>query len=311
VLLDDGIVGFLGYDRHTGLEVTWYEVIFRPTTPKAEIDRIFSTASRFRDLKHPSLSALLHFWSVPNTPKLYFITESISTSSIFTNLNSDFSLTRPKAISRWFIPVLTVLDYLHSMRPPIVHRKVQLSSIFVKASNGSVKLDSPSIIPFPLSSGSSFTKIQSTMPPEFLWNECGTYSDIWSFGLAILYVFTRELPYSECKTPEMLVAKLRNYEPPDSLETVKETLAHDLIRSCLSRPLLRPTARELLSHPYFAQGGDEKVEEQNRQDGYVVLFSKKTSNSVQTLPAPQRLGRTQSAPTKEMSEAIERYPPPK
>jgi hypothetical protein len=47
----------------------------------------------------------------------------------------------------------------------------------------------------------------------------------------------------------------------------------------------------LLSHPYFAQAEDEKVEEKKQQDGIVVIFSKKTSQSVQTIPTPQKLGR--------------------
>ncbi|OHS99564.1 hypothetical protein TRFO_33981 [Tritrichomonas foetus] len=229
--------------------------------------------------------------------KLFYITESVSTNSILRNI-SDITEIRSKVLSRWFLPVLESLNFLHSQNPAIIHGRIQLSSIFIKPTTGAVKITSPLLLS-PLQFVTNIhLKLRPSTPPEFLNNDCGTYSDIWHFGLALLHVITKIEPYIECETPFHLIRKLMNYEPPDSLKLVKDRLAWSLISSCLMPPNERPTASELLRHPFFLQNFNQKSEEANlthasseglatneiQDDGFVVIFSGKPTKSNETLP---------------------------
>ena len=102
--------------------------------------------------------------------------------------------------------------------------------------------------------------------------------------MAVLTVVTRQVPFSECKTPFELIDKLRNYQQPACLSLVSDRTLRDMIASCLTPPIMRASATELLSHPFFSQNFDEDEKTGKVSDGLVVIFSGKSTKSGQSLP---------------------------
>jgi serine/threonine protein kinase len=151
-----------------------------------------------------------------------------------------------------------------------------------------VKVALPLLIPANCSLGDARFTISATLPPESLFGEPTPASDIWSFGLALLEVITRQAPYAECRRPMELIQKLSAYKPPASLALVTDPLAVDLVMSCLQKPKLRPSARDLAAHPYFSKNlaADEDVRPPTASPthGMIVIFSGNSQSSTPKLP---------------------------
>lgn len=274
----DSSILYKAYDRESGSEVTWHELIISNFTEKQKSD-LFDKASRLKTLRCPIINSLLHFWPNSDSTKLYYITESVWTNSIFKNISENFWEIRSKVIARWFMPVLEAINYLHSQDPPITHNKIMLSSMFIKPTTGSVKIIPPVLFVNKSINSSIMIKLRPNTPPDFLFKKEGPHSDIWSFGLALLYVFTRAEPYAECKSPLDLVTKLSKYEPPESLQLITDKLASSLISSCLKPPQERPTAAQLLKHPFFYQDFDVNNNNNlsnSQDDSFFMIFQGKS-----------------------------------
>lgn len=244
------LILYKAYDRQTGLEVTWHELLC-DNISSDRIDFIAQKADRIKQLHYKTINSIVYNWFSESKRKLFYITQSLSTSTIYSNiLNSNLEI-KPQVIARWFYPVLQSLQYLHSINPPILHGKIHPENIFVKASSGSIKICSPSLKSNVNNSEKKSIVLSPTIPPEFLLNHEDTCSDIYSFGMSVLFTITRVEPYEECKSPAELVYKLSNYIPPNSLSLVTDQSLHDLIENCLKPPNQRPSATELLNHRFF------------------------------------------------------------
>lgn len=283
ITINASVIRYKAYDRETGLEVTWHETILPEDITKNGVDELCQYTERLRKLKHAGMHSILHHWYSAEQNKMFWITESISINSLYTNIASmsRTETVKNRIIVRWFTPVLQVLQYLHAQSPPVIHNRLSLSSIYVKPTSGAIKLMAPLLLS---RQKGSMLHIDPQMPPEFLNGEVGTFSDIWRFGLTVLTIVTREIPFSECKTPYELIDKLRNYQPPACLALVSDKMLHDMISSCFRPPIMRASATELLSHPFFSQNFDEEKTGKVSDDGLVVIFSGKPTKSGQSLP---------------------------
>jgi hypothetical protein len=88
--LGEGVVRYKAYDRQSGLEVTWHEVFLLPHTNHDEIDAILADIHRrFGSLKFAGLGAVLHAWRSPDYSRFIYITESISTCSLFSSISRE------------------------------------------------------------------------------------------------------------------------------------------------------------------------------------------------------------------------------
>ena len=110
---------------------------------------------------------------------------------------------------------------------------------------------------------SSFPQVLSVLgTPEFMAPELYDESydekvDIYAFGMCLLEIFTKEVPYRECANPAQIYKRVMNGIPPNSLSRVRNLEAKEFIILCLGTsegrdPKSRPTAPELLRHPFLA-----------------------------------------------------------
>jgi serine/threonine-protein kinase 10 len=97
------------------------------------------------------------------------------------------------------------------------------------------------------------------MSPEML-NESpyNTMTDIWSLGITALQMAEGKPPHSEKPQGRAMLAIL-NDDPPSLKEPEKWSPEfNDFVQKCLNRdPLLRPTAAELLQHPFLSKVSDD------------------------------------------------------
>lgn len=100
-------------------------------------------------------------------------------------------------------------------------------------------------------SASSCIGTPEFMAPELYDEKYTELVDVYSFGMCLLEMITREYPYSECSNAAQIYRKVTTGEPPRALTTMIDCDVKSVILSCLKREAHRPSAAELLEHPLF------------------------------------------------------------
>lgn len=95
------------------------------------------------------------------------------------------------------------------------------------------------------------------MAPELYDENYTELVDIYSFGMCLLEMVTRELPYSECATVAKIYKKVTSGVRPRAMNKVKDSEVKAFIEKCLAQPRDRPSASDLLKDPFFADIHDD------------------------------------------------------
>ncbi|KAK7331643.1 hypothetical protein VNO80_28380 [Phaseolus coccineus] len=193
--------------------------------------------------------------------KLYIFLELVTNGSL-ANLYKKYRL-MDSQVSAYTRQILSGLKYLHDLN--VIHRDIKCANILVNAT-GSVKLAD-----FGLAKVTKLNNVNSVggslywMAPEVLnlrSRGYGLAADIWSLGCTVLEMLTRQPPYSHLKLRQAIF-QIGGGEPPLVPESVS-TIARDFILKCLqAHPNKRPTAAQLLNHP-FVNIGTIKNGDQNK-----------------------------------------------
>ena len=243
LFIKDEIIYYKGYDKESGREITWCEILISNFNP-TDFEKLEKNIIYLQKNHIPTLLNVISFWKDKIKKIFYVIIESCSMKSLFDQMKISVHPPKIKVIGKWAYSILQVLDFLHNLPNPIIHYKIELSSIFVKSSNGMIKI----LPPFFLSINNNLNYFT---PPEFLFNQITYLSDIWMFGILILYCYTQIEPYNECKNQFELFKKFEKFEPPLSLNLIEDNYLNDFLKHCLTKPFERSNANNLLSHPFF------------------------------------------------------------
>eukprot|EP00842_Homolaphlyctis_polyrhiza_P001001 jgi/Hompol1/1901/HPOL_004992-RA len=175
---------------------------------------------------------------------------------------------------------LLALDYLHT-KVALIHRDIKAGNVFL-TEDGQVKLGDFGVsakLANPSATASTFIGTPYWMAPEVIMTDpdsptghgasYDTKADIWSIGITAIEIAEKNPPLSDIHPmralqlipkSELGLAKPKNFSKP----------LVDFIAQCLTKnPVKRPSAAELLEHPFFA-----KVKNVQRQRIVAEMVSK-------------------------------------
>ncbi|XP_030475701.2 mitogen-activated protein kinase kinase kinase 1-like [Syzygium oleosum] len=184
--------------------------------------------------------------------KLYIFLELMPKGSLSTFYDK-YGLTESQ-VSAYTRQILNGLKYLHDQN--VIHRDIKCANILVDAS-GSVKLSDFGLAKATnMNDAKSFKGTLFWMAPEVVNNvknrSYGVEADIWSLGCTVLEMSTRKRPYSNLNMMQALW-KIRRGEPPQVPKSLSRD-AQDFICRCLQvNPNDRPSAAQLLDHPFVTK----------------------------------------------------------
>lgn len=153
------------------------------------------------------------------------------------------------------------LDYLHGLG--IIHRDIKAANVLV-TDEGECKLADfgvSSQVKTTLSRKQTVIGTPNWMAPEVISESAyDTRADIWSLGIVAIELAVGEPPHSDVH-PMTAMFKIPT-NPPPTLPTPEKYSAHfhTFLRAALMKePAMRPTCKQLLTHPFITSAPDKSV----------------------------------------------------
>ncbi|TMW62694.1 hypothetical protein Poli38472_005312 [Pythium oligandrum] len=252
---------YKAYDTDQGIDVAW-NAIDIGVLPSSEKTRIIQEVQLLQKLEHKNIINFYGSWFSKEKNQVVFITE-IMTSGNLKSYIKRVQFVKWKIIKRWCLQILEGLHYLHSQNPPVIHRDLKCDNIFINGNTGDLRIGdlglSTQLAVHKSSRAQSVLGTPEFMAPELYDESYDEKVDIYAFGMCVLEMVTKEVPYSECINPAQIYKKVTAGIRPRGMQRIVSQAARDFIELCLSRGngLIDVSAEYLLDHPFLKAHEDD------------------------------------------------------
>ncbi|KAI0558227.1 Protein kinase [Gracilaria domingensis] len=230
-----------------------------PLERHTTVDCIDDEAITLVNLRHPNVVLFMGFVNEPS--KLWIVTEYCSRGSVRDRLDEgDAALTEGR-ILKLALGAARGLAYLHGQQPPVLHLDLKTSNILI-SSGWDAKLGD-----FGLSrsidniENNWFYGTMQYAAPEILEaNKFTTAADVYSFGICLWEMATKEIPYEHMDPPAVLWGVVKSNLRPPLNKLVCSTKLSVTTGASATRKSVSPVARDLRTpcsppSPAFAKRG--------------------------------------------------------
>ena len=159
-----------------------------------------------KNLNHPAIPKYLDYFYEdidcvgPGFPKgdrrFYLVRELVPGESLADLVRKGWRADR-KQVEAIAIRILEILQYLHSLNPPIIHRDIKPQNI-IRRNDGAIFLVDfgavQDVYRNTLTRGGTFVGTLGYMPPEQLWGQTLFASDLYALGATLLFLLTGRCP---------------------------------------------------------------------------------------------------------------------
>eukprot|EP00250_Pteridium_aquilinum_P028229 c3680_g1_i1 orf=69-1712(+) len=203
------IIGILGqggvattYEAETqdGERVALKAMSLRSIKGWKELELFEREARVLKSLQHPGIPQYIDYFEVDSSAdRAFYIAQMVAKGSSLADLVQNGWHATEAEVKRIAIEVLEILQYLGSLRPPVIHRDVKPENIILDEASGKVKLvdfgavqDAAAVTLV----GSTVVGTYGYMAPEQFQNRATVQSDLYGLGCTILYLVSGRHPSS-------------------------------------------------------------------------------------------------------------------
>lgn len=272
-LLGSGSYGqvFLGLNIHTGRMMAVKQILLPPASKvintaahKKRLVKIEHEINLLRAMSYPTI-VKYYGVQVDRTPSgdttLDIFLEYVPGGSIASLLQNFGSFSEP-LVRIYTRQILLGLQYLH--RHDIVHRDIKGANILVDPSGVCKLADfgaSTFIAELVAEENPSINGTVSWMAPEVIRQEGHDNKvDIWSVGCTVIEMISGKPPWSQFENMMAAMFHIAKTDAPPAIPDKLSDEGKDFVLRCLNRdPKKRPTATQLLQHP-FVQDAEDAAE---------------------------------------------------
>ncbi len=194
-------------------------------------DRIQREAMLLMKLEHPNIARVLdHF---VEEGRHYLLLEYIHGQDLRQYIKQNGPQSEETVLG-WAKQIASILEYLHSQDPPIIHRDLTPDNLVLKNDGTVTLIDFGAANEFIGQATGTLVGKQAYMSPEQLRGKAGIQSDLYSFGGSLFYFLTGRDPTplsvshpknilpAVSETLDEIVAKLTAFESEDRYSAASE-----------------------------------------------------------------------------------------
>ena len=155
-------------------------------------------AKTLASLAHPAIPKYLNYFYLETTDNLtfYLVQELIQGNCLASLIDKGWRI-EEKIVKQIAIQILKILDYLHKLNPPVIHRDIKPQNIIIDANNKVYLVDFgavQNVYRHPKSYSTTCVGTFGYMPPEQFRGQTFFASDLYSLGATILFLLTHRSP---------------------------------------------------------------------------------------------------------------------
>jgi serine/threonine protein kinase len=233
---------------------------------QSQLEGLMTEVNLLEKFSHENIVKYLGLVTTEN--HLNLVLELVEGGSLAGILDAHGNFSEP-LVAVYIKQVLAGLAYLH--KGGVVHRDIKGPNILI-TKEGVVKLaDFGIAMNESLAAEGDCLGSPYWMAPEIIErvpSACPTACDIWSLGCTIIELLTGAPPYADMIAFSAMFRMVQEKHPPlpDDISPALE----DFLLKCFRRdPTERPTAAELLKHPWILQHEKEKTDNAKTQTAMV------------------------------------------
>ncbi|OAD66853.1 hypothetical protein PHYBLDRAFT_118924 [Phycomyces blakesleeanus NRRL 1555(-)] len=239
------------------------------------VDSLYREIALLENLVHDNVVQYLGYDADEEEGHLHIFLEYVPGGSIATCLSKSGKFDDP--LVRFFTrQILLGLEYLHDRN--VLHRDIKAGNILLDHNGvckitdfGLSKLSGQDEAYDPNAQNSIMRGTIFWMAPEVV--NRAPYSakiDIWSLGCTVIEMLTGSHPWLDLNTLAALYSLGKHQAPPIPKDISEH--ARDFLQQCFTiNPVERPTAADLLVHPFVRQDPTFKFKVRRVNDGLVII----------------------------------------
>ena len=263
-------------DAFTGRQVALKELSLRGLSDWKKLELFEREARVLKALDHPAIPDYVDYFQVDTADnRQFYIAQKIAEGQSLAELVAAGDRFSATEVERIAAEVLEVLQYLHSLNPPIIHRDIKPQNL-IRGTNGRIYLVDFGAVQMAYREatafGSTVVGTYGYMAPEQFRGQAYPATDLYGLGATLLNLLTHQnpgdLPQQRLRIDFRSVVTL-SAPFADWLDGLIEPLIEDRFQSAevaleaLTRPL--PARRRIVAHDSKAglvrqQPSDSKVQ---------------------------------------------------
>jgi len=286
-------------DAFTGRQVALKELSLKGLSDWKKLELFEREARVLEDLDHPAIPDYVDYFQVDTADnRLFYIAQEIAAGQSLAELVAAGDRFSETEVERIAAAVLEVLQYLHGLNPPIIHRDIKPQNL-IRGTDGRIYLVDFGAVQMAYREatafGSTVVGTYGYMAPEQFRGQAYPATDLYGLGATLLHLLTHQNPAD--LPQKRLQIDFRPYvtvsEPfADWLEGLLEPLLEDRFTSA-SRAfdaLTRPAPDQRLRSRRGQSGGIQQLP----SDSKVQLSRSRRRLSLRLPPVGLNRGETGS-----------------
>lgn len=196
-IVGHGAVGttYRATDGVSGETVAIKEMPLRPTTPRDQVDRIEREARVLGQLRHDRIPTHhAHFTAGTGKHRAFHLVQEFVDGETLANEIKGRRYTEDEVLAV-LDEVLEVLEYLHALAPPVIHRDLKPKNLMRRARDGKLVLIDfgavRDVVQDPTTGGSTVAGTYGYMAPEQFKGEASPRSDLYAVGAMAVEMLSR------------------------------------------------------------------------------------------------------------------------
>lgn len=191
-------ITYLAESLETGQKVALKELSLKGLKDWKQIELFEREARTLESLDHPGIPDYVDYFQVDTADnRLFYLAQELAEGTSLADLVATGWRADVAEVRRIAMAVLKVLDYLHRLQPPVVHRDIKPQNI-IRREDGHIYLVDfgavQTIYRDTMSYGTTVVGTYGYMAPEQFRGQAVPATDLYGLGATLLFLLTHQSP---------------------------------------------------------------------------------------------------------------------